>query len=341
MPPENAEHRENSAPGEFPGLTGGPPGDRPEQEEEPQHPSDEYAYQEDLEGIEQYDWYRAGAYLQEREAERANHALEYAREICGDLAAYRLESAITDSRELELRRFSGDPATYGREPHEKYVQCVDDLPRAVEAKQAISLGEWDQDQLHHAVDHEVNRMGFRLHLEIQDRLLNQVSNGRRLGNLAMERGMSEDVAAQITNTGENKARWAELRRDEDNPTYGNIENAAHLCIVEMGIRKAVEEGDEARAREFSLPIRGGTELEHRAEDVRPYIDPEDLRTIENALLTARRWTDQEILDGAMDYHARYASLQWQPSNTARERWLTETGQEETRPRMSGDCITRA
>ena len=55
----------------------------------------------------------------------------------------------------------------------------------------MSLTEWNDDDLQKAVQHEANRMTFRLNLEIQDRLVNQFAYEQVMSVRAILKGNKE------------------------------------------------------------------------------------------------------------------------------------------------------
>ena len=111
--------------------------------------------------------------------------------------------------------------------------------------------------------------------------------------------------------------------------------------MESGLIEATKAGDEAAVRESLHPVEWPQGLKERADRAMSYCAPEIMETINQALETAARWTDSEILDGVQDYHARYADLEFRYSNQPRTQWLAETGQTGQREELAGDCATRA
>ena len=163
----------------------------------------------------------AEASLQD-DLERTQHILQYVEAIGDPNIAYQLGKVIEDSRNLELRQLSGDPATYGNDPHEKYVQCIIDIPATLEAKQAMALAQWNEAQLHEAAQHEVNRMAYRLNLEIQDRLITQFDNRKLLAYMAKQAGMDDEIVKSLTQLGNEFADYAIGCENSESPTYRNI-----------------------------------------------------------------------------------------------------------------------
>ena len=284
--------------------------------------------------------HQAEARLQ-HDLERTQHMLQYVESIGSADMAYQLGKVMQDSRNLSLRRLRGDPATYGNDPHERYVQCIIDIPATLDAKQAMDGTQWDEARLREAVQHEVNRMAYRLNLEIQDRLLEQFANNKLKANVAKQQSMSEEVVERLNVWGNNMAQYAEGRRNKDNPTYETIRDAAYMYVIELGLRTAIKQKDEAALMELTKPSSRKDGLEKRARQAASYVRPEVLDTINEAAAVAAQWPAERIVEGAADYHAKYAELEYDCANQAREDWLTTREDAASRDTRTGDCVTRA
>ena len=81
---------------------------------------------------------------------------------------------------------------------------------------AMEPAGWSEDQLQEAAEHEVNRMGYRLNLEILDQLMNQFSNTQRTINSAR---MSR--AARRWTTGPAPAGGPGWKQPSFQPVAGN------------------------------------------------------------------------------------------------------------------------
>ena len=125
--------------------------------------------------------------------------MRYVEDICGEDAALSLQQVMHESRELALReRLNGSPANYaGGDTHQLYVQCVANLQAAVEAKQAMNGQPWTGQELREAVQHEVNRMSYRLALEVQDRLIQQLTNYADIKRYIEENGTARADANEF------------------------------------------------------------------------------------------------------------------------------------------------
>ncbi len=274
--------------------------------------------------------------------ERTGHVLSYIESVSGEYAARQLAGVMQDSRSLTgVRQMRGDPAAYQEDTHEQYLQCILNLPQTLEAKQAMSPERWNDNQLQEAVDHEVNRMGYRINLEIRDRFMNQFDHRKGIVRFAEDRGVAGELLEMIDFAGDGKEHWIRGQRASEPPVHSKIESASNFYIVEIGLVSALEERDQAAARDFVDMLRGTDELWARAEQAMSYLPPEDVEMIRDALEIAAHWTEEQIKDGAQDYHLPYAGIGYRFSNEARERWLRETGQIGERPERTGDCAARA
>ncbi len=269
--------------------------------------------------------------------ERVHHVLDYVESVCGQDTAYQMAWVLQENRKLEVRQMTGNSYTYNHNTQEQYVQCILDLP----AKQAMESTQWNEDQLQEAVQHEANRMCFRFNLEIQDRILGQISNRQPIVRLAQESGMSEEIVSMVDARGQVKETWTNGHLIQDNPVYGRIQAAAHMCVIEHGLAGAIRGSDEDMVRELLERIDGPEEMKDRAIRAMSYAKPEVLEALNQALETAAQWQDSVIQDGALDYHAQYSDLDFLPSNRARMQWLAATGQTDSRRHMAGDCATRS
>ena len=271
--------------------------------------------------------------------ERTQHILKYVEEVCGLESAKQLAYVMHDSRHLAIRQMQGDMNVYGSDPHETYIQCILDIPAILDAKRAMSLTEWNDDDLQKAVQHEANRMTFRLNLEIQDRLVNQFAYEKVMSVRAILKGTGEDITKRLDEMGKDMAETATMYRLIDNPTSESLEVQANLCIMERGLETLIQQGTDAELRELITPTHGLQELNERVQQIQAYVEPEILSAIKQALETAAQWSDAQITDGSMDYHANFAHLGFKEANLERLRWLTENSQ--GLPNEAGDCVTRA
>ena len=281
--------------------------------------------------------------------ERAQHALRYVESTAGAEAAYRLGDMMLESRQLEIRNhMPGDPAIYGRDPHERFVQCIADIPDAVAAKQAMSHQPWNETELQEAVQHEVNRMAYRLNLEIQDRFTYYLNSHyhRRVMKLAEQNGLSEEVMEKLEDTTRTKVAWAEYLKETNDPTASNIEKVTSQAVLETGIRNAIERRDEAAILDLLEPITSWEAMREKKAKYLHEVEPDTLNAIQQAMDAATRWDDDAIRDGASDYHFKLSELQYRPSNTDRLVWLAQSRLDQQpdaaeRKDYVGDCVTRA
>ena len=86
--------------------------------------------------------------------------------------------------------------------------------------------------------------------------------------------------------GNNMAQYAEGRRNKDNPTYETIRDAAYMYVIELGLRTAIKQKDEAALMELTKPSSRKDGLEKRARQAAAYVRPEVLDTINEAAAVA-------------------------------------------------------
>ena len=280
----------------------------------------------------------------QHDLERTQHVLQYIESIGDPNMAYQLSKVMEESRNLELRQMQGSIVSYGTDPeavHERYVQCILDIPEALNAKQALEATTWNTERLQLEAQHEVNRMAFRLNLEIIDRLANQISDGQMLSRAARERGISEEVVQELIAAQGRKSNNAQKYQNFQYPTEVTIKDVSCLAIIESGIKEAIKRGDEELLRELVQPRRGFEEVAKCASKAALYADAEHTVIIERALQTVAQWPDEQILDGHTDYHIEFADLRFKESNVERMQWLHQTNQLDKRQEITGDCVTRA
>ena len=217
------------------------------------------------------------------ELDQTQDVLQYVEYVCGEPYAHRLDQVITHSRNLELRQLTGDPSTYHGNVHEQYIQCIADLPEAVAAKESMAGTRWDEAQYREAVQHEVNRMAYRLNLEIQDRFLQQVSYGSRLARLASEQNMSEDIVELLATNGTMLAEWVDNRRAENNPAAELIETAVTAYLLQMQLERAIEQLDEAAIEELLSDTITTDEIQEAIDRAMSDIGRETAATVRAAL----------------------------------------------------------
>lgn len=279
----------------------------------------------------------------EWDLERAQHALNYVNDICGEDVAHRLEAVITGSRNLEARVLPGYRPAYGNagETHEKYVECIAGIPEAVESKHAMDPSGWSADQLQEAVEHEVNRMAYRLNLEIQDRLINQFRDRDRLAGIGRANGFEEEIVEQLSETGRDLAEYSKSCRHYESPTASIIETQAKICLAECGMVRAMKRGDHGAAEIFMDSLENREKFQEHEMFIRQYMGEKFTRVLDDAVETAGQWSDEVVAEGKQDYSLEHADLDFLYSNLAREEWLARTGQTDSRKLRTGDCITRA
>ena len=277
----------------------------------------------------------------EWELELTQPAMRYLEEIGREDLAHRLEALLRDNRTMEaVRELPGDPLMYGNDVREKYIQAVADIPAAIHAKEDLSGNTWGPEEIQAAAAHEVNRMGYRMNLEVQDRLMTMFSYGRQMSAMAERMGMSEGAVELVRNAGEEKLEWRRLRRLEESPVAGRLEDAAMLSALEIHLLQSIRSGDEAGVRAAAEPPGSSTEFRTRGQSAMDDMKPQHREIMEAALEIARSWPDEDILDGSHDHHAAYAPVDYRDANVGRRDWLQETGQQDRRE-LAGDCIARA
>ena len=276
------------------------------------------------------------------ELELTQPAMRYLEDIGRDDLVHRLEALLRDNRTMEaVRELPGDPLMYGSDVREKYIQAVADIPAAIHAKEDLSGDSWGPEEVQAAAAHEVNRMGYRMNLEVQDRLMTMFSYGRQMSAMAERMGMSESAVELVRNAGEEKLEWRRRRRLEESPVASRLEDAAMISVLEIHLLRSIRSGDEAGGQGSGRTpglLRRSSGRGARA----PWTTwkPQHREIMEAALEIARSWPDEDILDGSHDHHAAYAPVDYRDANVGRRDWLQETGQQDRRE-LAGDCIARA
>ena len=227
------------------------------------------------------------------DAEQFDEALQYVENVAGAEFARKLEQVMHDSRNLSLRAMNGDPATYGREPHATYLECVTNIENAVMAKEVPAFEAWNDDQRREAVQHEVHRMAYRLNLEIQDRLITQFQDGGHMASLARTMDLSPDVVNTLEQLGNQMANDAIAARHIESPTYDDIAAYANMCLIHYAIENAAQLRDEAAVRELMQSTATNEETTAIAQLAVHYINPTLVDEIQAAVQTAARWNDEE------------------------------------------------
>ena len=273
--------------------------------------------------------------------ERIAETLEYVTDIAGNTFARKLERAMEYSQNLPLRALNGNPATYGHYAQDTYLECAINLESTVAAREALSHEPWNDDQRREAVEHEVHRMAYRLNLEIQDRLITQFQDPRRMGRLARAMGLSQGVAEDLDELGQDMADDAVRARHLENPTSDDITNRANACLIHYAIENATQIRDETAVRELIPETLEPQEMAEKAQTSINHVDPALVNQIRDAAETATRWNDDEILDGAQDLHFEPTQLDILLSHAARATWLSSRPDRMLRSEVVSDCVTRA
>ena len=274
--------------------------------------------------------------------ELTRETLDYVEENCGYQDRDRLEQAILDSRNLEPLReaLEGNPILHDATSHQKFVGCVVDLRAAVEAKEAMEATHgvnWAAEEREAAVRHEVNRMGYRLLLEIEERLLRQVEDTERTVQLAKERNLIQQVVEMLEDSSTQVAQWLTGTRETDEPTEQNILTAIDIYRVWIIMEQATERGDEYT---IQTELRGEPVDTDETTGFSYALDPAVHRAIRGTAEIARRWQNEDIQEGATNYRVPRTDIEFTDSNRAREEWLTTTAGA-NRNRYVRDCFTRA
>ena len=243
-----------------------------------------------------------------------------------------------DSRILNgLReKLSGDPRMYDITAHSQFVGCVVDIEATVQAKEAMreALHEtpWTQEQLADAVRHEVNRMGYRLLTEIEERLLYQLRDVESLAGAAREQNLSQQVAERLAKLATGTAILVSERRETDFPNEATILETSNLYLMWTAVQDAINQRDEAA---IWAEITGNP-----ANDPIFTLEPDVQAAIENALKITEKWEYEDIQNGAEDYHVTNADLVFKDSAADRNEWILTRPTDEERQERSGDCLTR-
>ena len=283
--------------------------------------------------------------IQKWERDITKHSLYYVEAVCGEESARNIEKIMEDSRDLAVRGMPGYQWMYHNDDphntHHRYLDCIANMPAAVDAKLNARTGEvWTWEDVKEAALHEVNRMAYRLNLEIQDRLITKYEDQKLFVN-ARERGMDRDTLDELWNYGLSRSAYAKQCRHMECPTSTMIEQQSRACLTHMGLEKAVKENDTETLNEILLATQSRHSYQEREQFIREYLGKEATEPIEKAQEISAQWTDEVIMDGRRDFHFKYADLEYVMSNEARERWMEYNGYTETRDNLAGDCVVRA
>ena len=279
---------------------------------------------------------------QDWDLERAQHALNYVTEACGQEAAQDLRTIMLDSRDLEIRQMRGHHPSYGNDTHLRYVQCVTDIPLAVEAQRRMDPENWGAEQLREAAQHEVNRMAYRFNLEIQDRLTSQYSIGTRKPILGTLKRLDGETIGQLREYGEGRAEHADYCRHMETPDQEMLLQQGRICIMDLAMEKALVEGTPEEIRKM-IEASQDREIYLEQEDrIKDYVGRELTNPIDRAIETAGKWPDRMVKEGGRDYHLEFTVLRFTQDQQERGKWLEEPGhQAGARNIDAGDCTTRA
>lgn len=263
-------------------------------------------------------------------------ALDYVEDMSSNRARRRLRNTISDYQELApmMEDLDGHPELYDDTTYQKFIGCAGDLKATVEAKEALPERGWTDAERAAAVEHEINRMGFRARLEIQDRLLQQVASSEHLTLLATTQSISQEAQDAVARHERQVSQWVDLRRRMDDPTMLNINDAARFALIKDGIEEAILSGDQATI--IDITERAQHEISHNAEDWH-----RDNRFSE-ILQMATRWTDTTVNEGSRDYHFPLTIVEHMAtSNDGRLAWLIVLTDRGERTDTTNDCVARA
>ena len=208
----------------------------------------------------------------------AREAIDFIRDVSGENAAHQLERVVLESRDLDVRRMQGYVPVYGNDTHERYVRCIAGIPEALQAREKFSQEEWGPEKLSEAAQHEVNRMAYRINLEIQDRLTSQLSHSTRKPLIATVQHMEDSTVATLREYGESWASYVNHCRHADLPTGELIEMQSMACIMDLGLEKALTEGDRENLPMMLKAIENRQAYEENEQNIRDYLGARRHRT---------------------------------------------------------------
>ena len=222
------------------------------------------------------------------------------------------------------RALPGDPLTYRVQDvgvHEVFLQAAADIPKALTAQREL-LGNLMTPTLERELtERAVNRMRYRLNLEIQDRMLTAVcSHG--IVKLARKANLPASLVESVRQMAEDGRKHAALYRKANQPTADNLEPLMAYGARMTHLRHAVSAGDAARVAAVcaNAPPEDWIAGMH-----------DHYRVIwENAAEVAAMSETSEILDGAQEFHLPFAELglagqqQRKARVAGKERWQPPT-----------------
>ena len=255
----------------------------------------------------------------------------------------QLDQLMNDSHSCNLLRmapavqFPPHSQMFPSERHYHYDDLIAMLPEIIEDQILIPGNSYSPNYIERA-NHEVNRMGYRLMSEVQERLLEQLHGCGRLVDTANQKQLSEPVAERLQAFQENAEQTAMTGIDEL-PTQLQIETAAALAGVTLALQDCATRRDEAKITHLLDMME--TDQKNAEAEAEQMLHPMICAALEAAKKSAANWTEEQLTDGQYGYEVRYADLQYMETDGGRMQWLRESGQEQTMGRYAGDCTVRA
>ena len=270
---------------------------------------------------------------------RATDAMETLQDAGAPELSVKLDQLMNNSRDCNLLRmapavqFPPHAQMFPAERHYHYDDLISMLPQIVEEQVHIPGNSYPSDYIERA-NHEVNRMGYRLMTEIQERLLEQLHGCGRLVETATQKELSQVVTERLRGFQENAEQTA-ITGMEQLPSQQHIENAAALAGVTLALQDCTTRRNEGKIMHLLDMME--TDQPAAEAEARQMLHP----MIRTAMQAAANWTEQHLTDGQYGYEVRYADIQYMKTDGGRMQWLQKSGQEHTMERYAGDCTVRA
>ena len=127
---------------------------------------------------------------------------------------------------------------------------------------------------------------------------------------------------------------------ENDPVVEQIAVAIEAYLIDSELQCVIERHDEAAIRDIIDPGASEDAIQFHVDQAWANSSTKVLSALTAAFRTADSGAKQEILDGAIDYHAAFADLDCQYANEERVKWPTTRADRDQRAVEAGDCVTR-
>ena len=265
--------------------------------------------------------------------ERLQESLSYLLDRDEPGLAFRLEQNVMANQRLEWFReaFPGEPLTHGnleKGVNETFIELAATIPQAM-ANYRHLLGDTRFEAVEQALlNHEVNRMAYRLNLEINDKLLESKPTVG-IADMAAANGISEELLDRLHNYEYSDAQRLNAQRWNGEATARAITTNALIATKAHNITQAiVTRNEENLYTALDTPTHLQTSNDEELSEF-----------IQEARVLANVNDENEVVDGAKPYRLEMSEPRYTENNWKRIQYLEETGQREARLDNANDCVT--